>query len=179
MPPPRTRRLWPLAILALFALAACNIGQETQTEILARQQTLDPPQLWLVQVVGDRGAVQGSVFVCADTALRDSFGRARAEVNGRPCRDTTSLVIKPNGWSLSCEVGDRPFAVSTAAIGDPQQDFRLDFALTSLDYFTPALNREPLTVRQSRHFRRFGECPAGWRIGDHAKPGRRPARSRS
>jgi hypothetical protein len=166
-----------LAILALLGLAACGIGQETQTQILARQPAIDPPQLWLVQVVGDKGAVQGSVFVCADTTLRDSFARARAEVNGRLCRDITSPFVKPNGWSLRCVAGGRTFTMSTATVGDPQRDFRLDFALTSMDYFIPAQDRDPLTVRQSRHFRRFGQCPAGWQIGDQARPGKPPTRS--
>jgi hypothetical protein len=178
MSPQRMARgLRALAVLALLSLAACDIGQETPTQILARQQAVDPPQLWLVQVVGATGAVKGSVFVCADTSLRDSFGRARAEVNGQLCRDTTSPFVKPNGWSLSCVAGGRPFAVSTASIGDPQRDFRVDFALSSLDIFNPGPDREHLTVRQSRHFRRFGECPAGWRVGDQARPGEHPVRS--
>jgi len=171
-----------LAIAAMFALAAGIVAAgarvpDTETRILARQQAIDPPQLWLVDALGDDGAVTGSVFVCADTPLRETFLRTRAEVNGTLCRDTTSPVVKPNGWALSCVANGQPFAVSAATFGDPQRDFRVDFALTPLKYVYPPPVRWPATVRQLRHFRRVGACPSGWRIGDQAKPGRRPHRA--
>jgi hypothetical protein len=168
-----------LAIAGMFALAAGIFAAgarvpDTETAILARQKAIDPPQLWLVDALGEDGAVKGSVFVCADTAIRETFVRARAEVNGAPCRDTTSPVVKPNGWALSCVANGQPFAVSAATFGDPQRDFRLDFALTPLKFIYPPPAHWPATVRQLRHFRRIGDCPNGWRIGDQAKPGRRP-----
>jgi hypothetical protein len=168
-------RLAALALLIALGLAACDDNRDTQARILARQQAIDPPQLWLVQVVDPKGGqVKGSVFVCADTGLRETFVRARAEVNGRTCRDTTAPISKANGWALSCVAGGQPFAVSAATFGDPDRDFRLDFALTPLDFVYPPPLHPPTTVRQLRHFRRFGACPAGWRIGDQARPGRRP-----
>jgi hypothetical protein len=164
-----------LALALALGLAACQGGQTTESQLLARQQALDPPQLWLVQVVDPKtAAVKGSVFVCADTNLRETFVRARAEVNGRLCRDTTAPISKANGWVLSCMANGQPFAVSAATFGDPERDFRLDFALTPLDFIYPPPARRSVTVRQLRHFRRFGACPRGWRIGDQAKPGRRP-----
>jgi len=170
-----------LAIAALFALAAGIFAAgaqvpDTETRLLARRQAIDPPQLWRVDAIGPDGAVTASVFVCADTWLRESFVRTRAEVNGTPCRDTTSPVVKPNGWALSCVADGRPFAVSAATFGDPLSDFRLDFALTPLKFIYPPPAHWPPTVRQLRHFRRVGACPSGWRIGDQAKPGRHPRR---
>ena len=171
-----------LAIAAMFALAAGIFAAgagvpDTETKILARQEAIDPPQLWLVDALSETGAIKASVFVCADTSLRETFMRTRAEVNGQPCKDTTSPVMAPNGWALRCEAAGRPYAVSAATIGDPQQDFRLNFGLTQLYYFPTVAGPGRMTVRQSRHFRRIGACPAGWRIGDQAKPGHRPRRT--
>jgi hypothetical protein len=164
-------------VLALLGLAACGEAPKTETAILARQQTIDPPQLWRVEVIGDAGAVRDAVYVCADTSLREAFVRARAEVNGKPCEDTTSGLVKPNGWTLRCMVDGRPFAVSAATVGDLEHDFRLNFGLTQLFFFRTADDPPPITVRETRHFLHMGPCPAGWRIGDQAKPGHRPHRA--
>jgi hypothetical protein len=168
-----------LAIAGMFALAAGIFAAgagvpDTETKILARQQAIDPPQLWRVDALSADGAVRASVFVCADTSLREAFVRTRAEVNGEICKDTTSPVLKENGWALRCQAHGWPFAVSATTVGDPQQDFRLNFGLTQL-YYLPTANDPPaMSVRQSRHFRRIGACPTGWRIGDQAKPGHKP-----
>ncbi|WP_372782498.1 hypothetical protein [Phenylobacterium sp.] len=163
-----------LSVLTLLGLAACNGGPATETLIAARQQAIDPPQLWRLEVMGGAGAVRSAVYVCADTPLREAFARTRAEVNGKPCQDTTSPLVKPNGWVLRCVVDGRPFAVSSTTTGDLERDFRLNFGLTQLYYYPTPNDPAPTTVRQSRHFLYMGACPAGWRIGDQAKPGRRP-----
>jgi hypothetical protein len=168
-----------LAIAGMFALAAGIFAAgagvpDTETKILARQQAIDPPQLWRVDALTETGAVRASVFVCADTSLREAFVRNRAEVNGEPCKDTTPPVLRENGWTLRCQAHGLPFAVSSTAVGDPQKDFRQNFGLTQL-FFVPAANDPPTkSVRQSRHFRLIGDCPYGWRIGDQAKPGHKP-----
>src|SRR6185312_8538828 len=158
-------RRGPLAILGLLGLAACGQAPDTEARILARQQALDPPQLWLVQVLGEAGKPKASVFVCADTNLRDTFVRTRAEVNGELCKDATGPVEKAHEWSLRCLAQGQPFAVSAATTGDRTKDFRLDFALTPL-WSPRGPDDDSRTVRQARHFRRVGPCPAGWRIGD-------------
>jgi hypothetical protein len=168
-----------LAIAAVFALAAATYAasfdsRDTETQLLARQQALEPPQLWQVDALSQTGAVIGSVFVCADTNLRDTFTRTRAEVNGEMCKDATGPVMKENGWALRCVAHGHPFAVSASTVGDPQRDFRLNFGLTEIYYFPEGTNPPPVSVRQSRHFHRIGACPYGWRIGDQAKPGRKP-----
>jgi hypothetical protein len=169
---PAPGRIAVLLVL-LGGLGACDAGRATETQIRARQQTIDPPQLWLVQVVGERGAATASVFVCADSSLREAFVRARAEVNGAPCRDTTPPIVRVNAWSLRCEANGEAYAVSTATYGDLTQDFRLNFALTPLAHI-PGVD----TVRQTERFRRMGACPDGWRIGDQARPGRKPRKTR-
>ena len=171
-----------LGIAAMFALAAGVFAADagapsTETKVLARQQAIDPPQLWQVDALDDEGAIKASVFVCADTNLRDTFVRTRAEVNGQPCRDTTSGFMAPNGWALRCVAGGLPYSVSASTIGDPTQDFRLNFGLTQLYYFPTVTGPDRITVRQSRHFHRIGGCPYGWRVGDQAKPGKTPRHS--
>ncbi|HZZ32659.1 MAG TPA: hypothetical protein VFE10_11785, partial [Phenylobacterium sp.] len=58
----------PLALLALLGLAACDIGRASQTELLARRQAVDPPQLWRVEVIDRHGAVKTALYVCADSS---------------------------------------------------------------------------------------------------------------
>ncbi len=162
------------AVAVLLCLAACGDGPDRGQALAARQAAVDPPQLWLVQVLGRDGQATRSVYICADSVLRDGFTRARAEVNGEPCRDTTSPRVQPNGWVLRCTANNRAFGVSSVTVGDLQKDFTLDFALTQIVLFRMKDDAPPQSVRQVRHFRRVGACPAGWRIGDEAKPGRRP-----
>jgi hypothetical protein len=171
------RTLALLAMLGLLGLAACDIGRASQTEMLARQQAVDPPQLWRVEVIGRDGAATAAVYVCADSSLREAFTHTRAEVNGVPCKDTTNPYMRPNGWALSCQANGRPFGISATTVGDLQRDFRLDFVLTELytEYFQHGST--PVTASQVRHFLRMGRCPSGWNIGDQAKPGRRPRRA--
>ena len=163
-----------LAAVLLLGLAACDSRGDTTSQILARRRAIDPPQLWLVQVLGAQPAPTAAVFVCADSALRESFVRARAEIDGQICEDTTTPILKEHEWVLSCRAHGRAFAVSASTLGDLDRDFRLNFALT------PLFNKTSVgTVSQSRRFRLMGACPAGWRIGDQAKPGRKPRRSRA
>jgi hypothetical protein len=171
----RSRR--SLALLLLIGLAGCEGSPQTEARILARQQLIDPPQLWRVEVLRPSGAIQSAVYVCTDTAVREAFSRTRAEVNGEICKDATSPMVKSNGWALRCYAGRRQFAVSAVTIGDLQRDFRLDFGLTEILFFPDPGDPKPVSVRQSRHFLRMGACPAGWGIGDQAKPGRRPGRA--
>jgi hypothetical protein len=171
-PAPGLRAL--AALLLLVGLGACDIGAGSQAKVLARQQAVDPPQLWLVQVIGAQNLPTAATFVCADTPIRETFTRARAEVNGEPCRDNTVAKLKEREWALTCHAQGRIFAVSASTLGDLSRDFRLNFALT------PLFDRSGVgTVRQTRRFRLMGACPFGWRIGDQAKPGHRPRRSRA
>lgn len=171
MPGIPVRGQGPLAAVLplLLGLAACHGSHATETRLLTRPQTSDPPQLWLVQVIDEKEKATASVYVCADAPLREAFVRTRGEVNGEPCRDTTPPEEKANEWSLRCEADGRRFAVSSSTVGDLTQDFRLNFALTPC-FDPPGVQ----AVRQTRRFRRVGACPAGWRIGDQARPGQRP-----
>ncbi|THD58666.1 hypothetical protein [Phenylobacterium sp.] len=159
---------WRLAAasLLLSGLAACG-GPDAAERLLARQQAVDPPHLWRIEVVRPDGAPGASTYICADSSLAQIFTRTRAEINGAPCLDVGGPAATPDGWSLRCQVDGRLFSVGSAMHGDRTRDFRLDFALVALD-------REVEPVKQSQHFQRLGPCPAGWGIGDQARPGRRP-----
>ena len=158
----------------VVGLVACQAAPSASDEQVARQKAIDPPQLWLAQVLGEGGKIKGSVFICADSPVREGFSRARAELNGQPCGDATSPRVKPNGRSLRCTAHGRSYTVSSVTVGDLQQDFLVNFALTEQTYFGVADAPPPRSVRQIRRFQHVGACPMGWRIGDQARPGRRP-----
>ena len=168
---PLLRGLKALAPLLLLGLAACAAEHDADARGVARRP--DPPQLWLVQVIGKDGMATVSTYVCADTPLREAFVRT-PQVEGAPCADVTRLLLRDHEWALRCQARGRQFAVSTQTLGDVTQDFRLDSQLTPV---VRAPGIEPL--REARRFRHHGACPSGWRVGDHAKPGERPRRPKS
>jgi len=73
----RIRRLAPALITAVCALnlAACD-GAASEAKLKARQAKLDPPHLWLAEIIGPNGTVSRNVQVCADQKLHDGFARA-------------------------------------------------------------------------------------------------------
>jgi hypothetical protein len=158
-----------LAALLLLALAACDVAQSQQVQAAAPEPPTGPSQLWQVDVIGAGGKPEATMLACVDDELRKQFLATRAKVNGGGCVDITQPVEKSRGWALRCQTQGRWFTISSAATGDETHDFRLDVAMTPV---FPEMG----TAHQIRRFRRLGPCPAGWRIGDQAKPGERPAR---
>jgi hypothetical protein len=158
-----------LAALILLSLTACDGAENAQAQAIAPIPPGGPSQLWQVDVLGESGKPQVSMLACVDDALREQFLLTRAKVNGRACYDITPQKEKSRGWSLRCQTQGRWFTLSSSATGDETHDFRLEVAMTPV---FPELG----TVRQVRRFRRLGACPPGWRIGDQAKPGEKPAR---
>ena len=151
--------------LALLAMAGCRAPPSTEARILARQTTMDPPQLWRAEVNGRPEAA--AVFICADDRLRQGLAAARAEVNGAPCESIGNPVEKPGLYAQRCRANGVRYALHVTTEGDPARDFQVAFALQSLD--GPAA-----AVRQTTRYRLVGPCPAGWGIGDQARSGKRP-----
>jgi hypothetical protein len=151
--------------LALLALTGCRAPAPTEARILERQRAMDPPQLWLAQVTG--GPSAAAVFVCADDKVRQGLTTGRAEVNGTSCASIGNPVEKPGLYAQRCRADGVRYALHVTTEGDQARDFKVAFALQSLD--------GPAAVRQTRRYRLIGPCPAGWRIGDQARPGKRPA----
>lgn len=161
----RARALAP----ALFLLLPACGEPRAEARVAAAQMEADPPQLWLAQAMeGER--VTGEVLVCADRVLRDGFARANAEVGGQPCLPFKDGVERPGLYAVRCQLGGRNFGLTVNRAGDPEADFTIRFAMKALD-------GTGAEARSVRRFRRLGACPAGWRIGDEARPGRPPHRS--
>jgi len=148
-------------VAALLLLSACDAGPDAATRLLARQQVVDPPQLWRIEALGGSGEAAGVSFVCADTPLSQTFVRIHPVVEETPCR-TTSGPVAEAGWStLRCTAEGRSYVFSSRTDGDPTRDFRLAVTVTPL-------SRELGPTRQVRRFQRLGPCPASWRVGDQA-----------
>ena len=164
----RARWLAPALSLApflLLALAACG-APAAQSRIEAKQLALDPPELWRVESLDAGGRVTGTTLVCTNQPMRDGFGRADAEVWGQPCLPYRDAVDRPHLYAVRCEIDGRRYGLTLTRTGDLRQDYTAAFALTVLD-------GSNTTARQVRRFRREGPCPAGWIIGDQARPGGR------
>ncbi len=148
-----------LVLLAALVLAACHGGPSTEAQLRARQQVVDPRQLWLMEDADPTGAMRSAAWVCADTPMRQTFAKTNAEVEGAPCADTVAPVLRPGFSAHRCEAGGRRYAITSQTEGDPARDFRLTVVVTPLSADLGA-------ARTTRHYRRLGACPAGWRIGD-------------
>lgn len=163
--PVRARWLAPAILLApvVLALAACG-APAAQSRLTAIQAQRDPPELWRVESLDAQGRISGAIHVCVDQSMRDGFGRADAEIWGRPCLPHRDAVDTPALYAVRCEIDGRRFGLTLNRSGDLRHDFTAAFSLTSLDGVRA-------TAKQVRHFRREGACPSGWIIGDQAKVG--------
>jgi hypothetical protein len=158
-----------LAALLLLSLTACDGAQNAQAQAVEPPPPAGVSQLWQVDELGAGGKPQATMLACVDDELRKQFLMTKTRVNGGGCIDITQPVEKSRGWALRCQMQGRWFTISSSATGDETHDFRLDVAMTPV---FPDLG----TAHQIRRFRRLGACPPGWRIGDQARPGDRPAR---
>jgi hypothetical protein len=161
----RARWLAPAILLApvLLALVACS-QPEREASLAARQAQMDPPALWLAQSFDADGKVTGAVQICADSMVRDGFTRGDEEVAGQPCLARKTGVERPGVYANRCELNGVRFGLTVNRTGDLEKDFTVAFALTALD-------GSGGKARQVRRYQKMGPCPAGWSIGDQAKPG--------
>jgi hypothetical protein len=155
-------RFAPL-LVAAGLVAGCGGAGDTAQRMLARQQAIDPPELWRIERFATRGAGREVSYVCADTLMRQGFVRTQAEVDGEPCHATARQVEKPGLAALRCEAEGRTYVFSTATHGDLARDFQLTVAVTPLD-------RSLGPAARTSRFLKLGPCPAGWRIGDEGPP---------
>lgn len=165
MPNPLVRARWlaPALLLACIpALAGC--GPTTAQRMAAHQAAVDPPGLWRVEALDDQGQPMAALLVCADTTMREGFARATAEIAEQPCLPLKNGVDRPGLFAMRCEIGGRRFGLTVNRTGDPERAFEVAFALKALD-------GTEASARQVRRFRRLGDCPAGWGIGDQARDG--------
>jgi hypothetical protein len=154
-----------LALSAALLLAACQRGPSTEAQLTARQQAVDPPSLWLMEdaETGGKGAVSGAAFVCADTPMHRTFAKTNPEIGGAPCIETVPPVIRPGFTAHRCEADGRRYAITSQTTGDLDRDFRLTVMVTQLP---GGFGADLGPAQTTRHYRRLGACPAGWRVGD-------------
>jgi hypothetical protein len=157
----------PFAIAALGAvglLVAFQPTPDATAHVQAVQAAVDPPRLWSATVVS--GAPPAEVYICADSVIRDGFARTIADVNGELClADKVAATV--DSYATYCSTSGRRYAVSLRTEGDRSRDFKATFTLHTLQ--APIVS-----AWQVRRYRLIGACPAGWRIGDQAKPGQSP-----
>ena len=162
-----------LGVLAAFALiglvltAGGDLLRPDGPAVIARRAAAHPPELWLAEALDDRGEVRGAVRVCADNVLRSGFLTPLPRLYGERCRRMGQAVVKPDLHAVRCVAFDRRYGVNATRTGDPARDVTVRFALRPLESPDPG-------VRQAVRYRRMGACPAGWRIGDTARPGAVP-----
>lgn len=162
MTPPLARARW-LAPALLLALSACS-RPDVEAQVMARQASMDPPQLWRVSALAADGSVAGDLMVCTDAATRAGFHRANAEVGGQTCAPRRDPVERAGVYANRCELNGRWFGLTVNRSGDQDRDFTVAFALKALDGTGAG-------ARQVRRYQRVGACPSGWGIGDQGRPG--------
>jgi hypothetical protein len=150
----------------MAALGGCS-SADRQVQLVADQMAIDPPALWRAESLGPDGRPQGAVLVCADKTLREGFARANAQINGRACLTLADGVERPGLYATRCDLDGRHFGLTVSTTGDPERDFTARFRLVSL-------YGSSLEAQGTTRFVRLGPCPAGWTIGDQARPGQPP-----
>jgi hypothetical protein len=159
-------RAWSLP--ALLLLAACSDPGSTRTERFwaARQEAVDPPQLWSVEAVPAQAGWR-PVLVCADRAMRQGFARPLPAVGTAQCDPVEDDARTEGGvYTVRCDLNGRRFGVSSVVTGDVTRDFVARYQVTDLAGFMATRTRAASEAVQSRRYRKLGACPAGWTIGD-------------
>lgn len=153
------RKLIPIFVCGV-ALAACQRADTGETASTPAAEPAPPmaAHLWQVDVPG-RDQQRGSVLICADEAMRAGFSRPVPEINGQACPLKGEAVDRANGYSARCELDGRIYKVDANVQGDSQSDF-------TVDIWVQPEGADDVQYKQERHYRRVGECPAGWRLGD-------------
>lgn len=163
---PRSPIIPSLAICGLAAFAtACDRGEKPAATAAQAPATLaaEPTSLWLIEALED-GKPVSELRICADRNVQASFVRPAPELNGKPCAMVNEPVETGDTYSVRCRIDDQLYRVGSAIDGDREKDFTVDMAVTRQD-------RKGPTFEQVRHYRRVGDCPPGWQIGDSAAPG--------
>lgn len=161
-----------LAVCAVVvALAAGAAGCDTssaEARYVARQAAVDPPQLWLAEALGPQDQAVDAVYVCTDQGLREGLARAAVSVNGAPCLPYRDAVDRPELFAVRCEASGQRLSLTVNREGDQTRDFTVRVMVKRLD----GSGQGGGHVRRYRH---VGSCPAGWAVGDQAKPGKPPS----
>jgi hypothetical protein len=157
-----------LPIALILPLGACG-GGDPIARMAARQATVDPPQLWSIEVTGP-AARDGDkpILICTDRLIRTGFLNQHATTATDACRPEVAPVVRPGSVSMRCTMGGRSYAVYNAAKGDQSRDFEVRFSMRSL-------SGDDVNLVETRRFRLQGPCPPTWKVGDATDRYGRPA----
>jgi hypothetical protein len=159
-------------VLLLVAAAACALSACNQSATPAGAgrppvpSSPEPPVLWSIESQDDRGEVTKTILICADSAVRRSFSRPLPSPNGKPCQLLAPPVDNGDRFAARCKTGSAHLDIQSERTGDPDRDFVIKLLVRS-----DISGGENLA--QTLHYRRLGDCPNGWTIGDSGAPGDR------
>jgi hypothetical protein len=138
-----------------LCLAACEDSNAAAERFRERQRKYDPLQLWSVQVTWPERS--SPITICADTFIREGFVRPLPNYAGKQCALHEPPTVMPTRVVMRCTLNDNDYLVRARVFGDPRSEFDLDYVIKG-----PGPD-----VRQIRHYKKLGPCPAGWEIGDN------------
>ena len=159
---PNKRSFLLVAALALMA-SACQRQDAKRADEAKTPAASEENHLWRIEVTQGGHAVS-QVELCADPAIEASFSRPAPSIAGRECVRVDAPVVTATTYSVRCRTDDQLYRVGSLITGDRTRDFTVEMAVSRQDEKGPSFE-------QTRRYTRIGPCPAGWKIGDSARPG--------
>lgn len=161
------RAILTLAVACALAATASACDRGKPVSVPPGAAEAPPPaeatSLWRIEVL-DGGKAASAVDICADRNVQAAFVRPAPELQGKPCVRVADPVETDTTYSVRCRVDDALYRVGSSTTGDTAREFTVEMAVTRQDMKGPMFE-------QVRRYRRLGDCPAGWKIGDSAAPG--------
>jgi hypothetical protein len=153
-------RILRFAILlpVLIALAACGGSERAKVRYKARQDAVDPPQLWSIEVVPAPAGIH-PIQICTDTRMRQGLARPGPMAGDQPCKPTGAPIDTPTSHVQRCSLNGEAWVSTATLTGDLQRDYTAALA-------TSPLSDDTGGYRQTRRYRHLGPCPDGWAIGE-------------
>jgi hypothetical protein len=127
-------------------------------DLEAREAQNDPPTLWSIEVVNETSGGR-PVFICANRRIVSGFSSIIPGDGIVNCARDVDIKAARERSQFRCELKGVTYAVSSAVVGDPKQDFSVSSSAYPL---TDGGTDYARTLR----FRRRGACPKGWKIGE-------------
>lgn len=142
--------------VALLGLTKSLTGQQ------ASLSATRSPDLWLAEVVDEKGARREASWICADEMVRVGLTRAVPEINGAPCLILGEPLERPDLFTARCLALGQRFSVNATRSGDMSDNFMVRVRVRPLETQHPG-------AAGTIHYQKVGPCPANWRNGDSAR----------
>ena len=98
------------------------------------------------------------MLICADREVRSGFTSVIPASGPVHCAREVATTPQAPSSTYRCLLSGTEYAVSSIVSGDRGRDFQTDSTIVRTD-------GAPVYARTLR-FRRLGDCPAGWNVGD-------------